>query len=179
MPSPLSIGFLGDTKTTVQVDADLTPQYFEPRGTRVAFDHRSRISLQADFRLDCNLRLSIKQEFSKLLFERLRMADCEIIGKGFTLQVLRSRLTLRVDYDSLSAIGAWFLEEQGLDVTQAVRVDRTISALDRIRGAQTRVFKEQPSSIMSRRVGGICLEMRRIAPLLSMQYLRKFGWLRG
>jgi hypothetical protein len=66
------------------------------------------------------------------------------LRKGFTLQVLRSRLTLRVDYESLSAIGAWFLEEQGLDVTQAVRVDRTISALDRIRGAQTRVFKEQP-----------------------------------
>jgi hypothetical protein len=144
MSQPLQVGFLGDRKTTLQVEATLTAEHFEAQGARIAFDHRSRVSLKADFRLDCSLRLSTNHGFSSLLFERLEKADCEIVGSDFILQVLNSRLILRIDYEHLVEVGSWSLEEQGLDVTQPMIVDKRISALDLIRGVKTRSFKGQP-----------------------------------
>lgn len=127
----------------MQVSADLNARYFEHQGTRVAFDHRSRIPLEDDHSLTCNLRLSAEQDSALLLFQSLQLAQCEIIDKLFTLEVFRSRFTLRVDYQSLRLTGAWCLDERNSDLTQAVRVDRTISVSDKIRGAQIRFFKDE------------------------------------
>lgn len=144
MLQPLQISFLGDRKMTLQVEAELTALHFESQGARIAFDHRSRVSMQADFRLDCRLRLSANRDSSSLLFARLEKAHCEIVGNDFTLQVLRSRLILRIDYGHLLETRSWSLKEQGLDVTQPMIVDKRISALDRIRGVKIRSFKDQP-----------------------------------